>query len=208
VCIPAGTRNHFALDLGVDRHDVVGALEAFVDGEERRIDLARVNDRVFVNNASIGLYGAIVQSPEYRDAKVRTVLGLLPELVGPEATPFDLRFRGRDGAEHDTAHVVLVSNNAYELDPAPGHGTRGSIDAGTLGVVALELGPPGQGWREEWATPTFRVDSRAAVELGVDGEALVMTPPLEFVSMPGALRVRVARHPRQPALPRVRRPSG
>ena len=66
VCVPAGTRNHFALDIGIDRDDVVGALDAFHHGSERRIDLAQVNGRVFVNNASMGLYGKIVQSPEYR----------------------------------------------------------------------------------------------------------------------------------------------
>ena len=53
-CIPAGTRNHFALDLGVDRDDVVGALDAFVDGGERWVDLGEVNGRVFVNNVSLG----------------------------------------------------------------------------------------------------------------------------------------------------------
>ena len=68
-CIPAGTRNHFALDLGVDREDVVGALDAFVDGGERRADLAEVNGRAFVNNASLGLYAEAVQRSEYRDAK-------------------------------------------------------------------------------------------------------------------------------------------
>jgi Diacylglycerol kinase catalytic domain len=46
VCIPAGTRNHFALDLGVDRHDPIGALDAFTDGRERRIDVAQVNERL------------------------------------------------------------------------------------------------------------------------------------------------------------------
>ena len=54
-CIPAGTRNHFALDLGVDRDDVVGALDAFVDGGERLVDLGEVNGRVFVNNVSLGV---------------------------------------------------------------------------------------------------------------------------------------------------------
>jgi diacylglycerol kinase family enzyme len=72
VCIPAGTRNHLALDLGLDRDDVAGALDAFTDGVERRIDLARVNDRVFVNNASLGVYAKVVQSDAYRDAKLET----------------------------------------------------------------------------------------------------------------------------------------
>jgi diacylglycerol kinase family enzyme len=73
-CIPAGTRNHFALDLGVDRDDVVGALDAFVDGGERRVDLAEVNGRVFVNNVSLGLYADAVQRPGYRAAKLQTLL--------------------------------------------------------------------------------------------------------------------------------------
>ncbi len=83
VCIPAGTRNHFALDLGLDRDDVVGALDAFTDGAERRIDLAQVNDRVFVNNASLGVYAKVVQSDAYRDAKLETWTGMLPDLLGP-----------------------------------------------------------------------------------------------------------------------------
>ena len=83
VCIPAGTRNHFALDLGLDRDDVVGALDAFGDAVERRIDLAEVSGHVFVNNVSLGIYAKIVQSPEYRDAKRSTTANFLPQLLGP-----------------------------------------------------------------------------------------------------------------------------
>src|SRR4029077_19661533 len=79
VCIPAGTRNHFAADLGLDRDDVIGALDAFTDGVERRIDLARVNEHVFVNNASLGVYAEVVQSDAYRDAKLETWTQMLPE---------------------------------------------------------------------------------------------------------------------------------
>jgi hypothetical protein len=70
VCVPAGTRNHFALDLGLDRDDVVGALDAFGEAVERRVDLACVEDRVFVNNASLGIYATVVQSDAYRSAKI------------------------------------------------------------------------------------------------------------------------------------------
>jgi Diacylglycerol kinase catalytic domain len=125
VCIPAGTRNHFALDVGVDRDDVIGSLDAFQRGSERRIDLAQVNGRVFVNNASIGFYGKVVQSPEYRDAKLRTVIEMLPDLLGPGAAPFDLRFSDPSGAEYESAQLVLVSNNRYQLDPLGTQGTRG-----------------------------------------------------------------------------------
>ena len=82
VVVPAGTRNHFALDLGIDRDDVRGALDAYHDGVDAVVDLAEVNGRVFVNNSSMGVYAAIVQSADYRDAKMQTVAGMLPELRG------------------------------------------------------------------------------------------------------------------------------
>ena len=113
VVIPAGTRNHFALDIGLDRDDVVGALDAYGEARERTIDLADVNGRIFVNNVSLGLYATIVQSPEYRDAKRETALTALPEMLGPGSEPFDLRFTGPDGVEHEGAHVIQVSNGPY-----------------------------------------------------------------------------------------------
>ncbi len=210
VCIPAGTRNHFALDLGLDRDDVIGALDAFGDARERRIDLATVNGRVFVNNVSLGVYAKIVQSSEYRDAKAQTAATMLPELLGPGESPFSLRFRGPDGEVHEHPPLVLVANNPYSLDRVFGFGTRVRLDTGTLGVAAVDVGgaadaaafvaaeAAGQLGRypgfHEWAAPTFRVDSDEPVEAGVDGEALVLDPPLEFRSLPGALRVRIPSH--------------
>jgi diacylglycerol kinase family enzyme len=209
VCIPAGTRNHFALDLGLDRDDVVGALDAFTDGVERRIDLARVNDRVFVNNASLGVYAKVVQSDAYRDAKLETWTGMLPDLLGPDAEPIDLEFTAPDGSRCDDAPLVLVSNNPYRLASLAGAGTRDRIDTGLLGVVAarvrsatdvskfvaLEL--VGQVGRFpgllSWSMQEFEVRSTGPVEVGLDGEALVLDPPLRFASLPGALRVRLPR---------------
>jgi diacylglycerol kinase family enzyme len=190
VVVPAGTRNHFALDLGVDPDDVVGSLGAFFDGEERRVDLARVNGRVFVNNASMGPYGRLVQSRQYRDAKLRTVIDMLPELLGPRAEPFDLRFTDAEGSEHFGAQLLLVSNNRYEIDPLRARGARGRIDKGTLGVVAVHLVPPlaRQVW--EWATPEFRMSSGGRVDVGLDGEAVTLEPPLVFESLPSVLRAR------------------
>jgi diacylglycerol kinase family enzyme len=190
VCVPAGTRNHFAADLGLDRNDVVGALDAFVDGRERRIDLGRVNGRAFVNNVAMGVYGAVVESPAYRDHKVRTVIDMLPELVGPNAERFQLRFTGRDGRVHGTAALVLVSNNRYSIDPRPQSGTR-ELDGGVLGVVAL-TGPPPHGLAE-WSTQSFRVDSTTTVAAGIDGECVAIEPPLGFESDPRVLRIRTPR---------------
>jgi diacylglycerol kinase family enzyme len=207
VCIPAGTRNHFALDLGLDRDDVVGALDAFTDGVERRIDLAHVNDRVFVNNASLGVYAKVVQSDAYRNAKLETWTGMLPDLLGPDAAPIDLEFTAPDGSRCDDAPLVLVSNNPYRLASLAGAGTRERIDTGLLGVVAAQvrsaadvsklvaLEMVGQADRFpgllSWATQEFEVRSAGPVEVGLDGEALVLDPPLRFASLPGALRVRL-----------------
>jgi diacylglycerol kinase family enzyme len=204
VCIPAGTRNHFALDIGVDREDVIGALDAFHHGSERRIDLAEINGRVFVNNASIGFYGKVVQSPEYRDAKLRTVIEMLPDLLGPGATPFDLRFADPGGTEYETAQLVLVSNNRYQLDPLGAHGTRGTMDGGTLGVVVVPDGPPLRRW-EEWTTARFEIGSGAAIDVGLDGEAIRLEPPLRFEMLPAALRIRTAVARRHPGAPPLRR---
>jgi diacylglycerol kinase family enzyme len=203
VCVPAGTRNHFAFDLGVDRDDVVASLDAFAKGDERRVDLGLVSGRTFVNNVAMGVYGAIVESPAYRDHKVRTAIQTLPQVVGPRAQPFDLRFIGRDGVEHDAALVLLVSNNRYTVDPRPQHGTRGDLDGGVLGVVAL-TGPPPHGL-EEWTTMDFRVDAARPVAVGIDGESVSMTPPLLFESQPAALRVLVP--PRRTGPRRGRRPD-
>ncbi len=227
VCVPAGTRNHFALDLGLDRADVVGALDAYADGLQRWIDLAEVNGRTFVNNASLGLYAQVVQAPEYRDAKLRTAAAVLPDLLGPDAEPPDLCFTGPDGAEQHTAHLILVSNNPYQLVPAgAGLGTRERIDGGVLGLVAvtitdadqarrfLALETAGQprlfsGWAE-WAAPRFEIRSAAPVPVGVDGEALILDSPLVFTARPAALRVRLPRRTlrRSPAARSVRLLSG
>ena len=83
VVVSAGTRNHFALDLGIDREDPRLSLDAFRDGIERRIDYATVGDRLFVNNVSLGIYATIVQQEGYRDAKSETTKALLPEMLGP-----------------------------------------------------------------------------------------------------------------------------
>jgi diacylglycerol kinase family enzyme len=207
VCVPAGTRNHLAMDLGLDRSDVVAALDAFGEAVERRIDLGMVGGRVFVNNATVGLYAKIVQSPAYRDRKIGTALELLPEMLGPDAVPFDLRFTGPDGSEHASAHLVLVSNDRYELGSGEGFGSRRHMDTGALGIVAatfrssselarmVESAASGRTWRPpgwvEWADDSFRLQSAQPVEIGIDGEAMLLDPPIEFRTLPGALRVRI-----------------
>jgi len=190
-CIPAGTRNHFALDLGVDREDVVGALEAFTRGGERRVDLAAVNGRVFVNNVSLGLYADAVQQPGYREAKIRTLLETVPDVLGPGAQPSHLRWDGPNG--DGSAAALLVSNNRYRLGRAVASGTRPALDRGVLGMAAIDAsGPAAAVEVHQWSAPAFEVRSDAPVAAGIDGEATTLTPPLRFTLRPGVLRVRIA----------------
>lgn len=207
VCVPAGTRNHFALDLGLDRVDVARALDAYGEAIERRVDLAQLGDRIFVNNASLGVYATVVQSAAYRDAKLATTAQMLPDLLGPGAKRFDLRFDRPDGQAATSADMLLVSNDVYRLDSMSGFGTRPRIDDGLLGVVTVTVDRARdipalvtaeatgrirrfRGYRA-WSVPEFVVDSaEPAIDVGVDGEALSLPPPLRFRSLPAALRVR------------------
>jgi diacylglycerol kinase family enzyme len=197
-CIPSGTRNHFALDLGVDRDDVVGALDAFVAGRERRVDLAEVNGQVFVNNVSLGLYADAVARPGYREAKLHTLLDTVPDAVGPGAAAPNLRWHTPDGEE--SAVAILVSNNAYRLGRALGSGTRPRLDQAVLGIAVLAPVQAGDGranprlGMQQWRTPVFEIDADGQVPAGIDGESVQLTAPLRFRIRPGALRARIAPH--------------
>ncbi|HET6850236.1 MAG TPA: diacylglycerol kinase family protein [Gaiellales bacterium] len=218
VCIPAGTRNHFALDLGLDPTDLVGCLDAF-DADEavhRVIDLAMVGDRVFVNNVSLGAYAESVAIEGYREAKLRTMARAAPDTLALDDAGFDLRFAGPDGAEHPPVQLLLVSNNSYRFDQAGRIGSRPRLDAGTLGIVAvsirsgveasqlLALQAAGRvqdfaGW-SEWTAPSFTVDSPSPIKAGVDGESLEFAPPLNMRSVPRAVTVMVPPGERPPAV--------
>jgi diacylglycerol kinase family enzyme len=192
VCVPAGTRNHFALDLGVDRHDLLGSLDAFTDGFERRIDVAEVNGRLFLNNVSLGIYGDAVRQPTYRDAKARTLLETAANVLGPSAAAVDLKLVDDQGRPHPDPAVVLVSNNPYSFEPPHAPGTRPTLDSGQLGIIVLDAPRPGRSAGRTWNAARLEVTAPALVHAGVDGEAVDLTPPLEFVIRPGALRVRIA----------------
>ena len=208
VCISAGTRNHFALDLGLDRDDPRTGMIAFRDGVVRQVDFATVGDRLFVNNVSLGVYAEIVQQQGYREAKRETTAQLLPELLGRHAEPFDLQFATPEGVDVDGAFLVLVSNNPYVLGPALDVSQRRSLTTGRLGVVALTA----HAGREaasvvtrmsvglartdpnvhEFTARSFEIRSRSGkVFAGVDGESLELETPLEFAIHPRGLRVLV-----------------
>ena len=208
VCVSAGTRNHFALDLGIDREDPRLSLHAFRDGIERRIDYATVGGRLFVNNVSLGIYATIVQQEGYREAKAETTRALLPEMLGRTTEPFDLQFTDPGRGEVDGAFLIQVSNNPYVLGATLDASQRRRLDTGTLGVVAISastgaeaaqvfaLSALGQRRRSshwhEFTAERFEVRSRSGTAYaGIDGEALELDTPLEFRIHPKGLRLLV-----------------
>jgi diacylglycerol kinase family enzyme len=196
VCIPAGTRNHFALDVGVDRKDLVGALDAFTDGVERRIDVAEVNGRMFLNNVSLGIYGDAVQRAGYRDAKVRTLLDTAHEVLGPSRAASHLHLVDDVGRPHDEPAIVLVSNNPYAIDRPIATGSRPTLTSGRLGILVLDPPNPGRAPGRAWTATSIEITAPERLHAGIDGEAVELDPTLEFVVRPAALRVRISsRHP-------------
>ncbi|MFJ6388053.1 diacylglycerol/lipid kinase family protein [Streptomyces sp. NPDC091972] len=206
--ISAGTRNHFAMDLGLDRTDPAACLDALTDGVELRVDLGFVADHPFVNNASFGAYAAVVQDPAYRDDKIGTSLELLPDLLTRQRGP---HLTARVGTTTiDRPQAVLVSNNAYRTGDPVGLGRRERLDSGMLGVLgvrvdsaaeaaALLLDPDPAGLAVLAAREVVVDADHPEIEVGVDGEALVLPTPVHCRIAPGALRVRVPR--KRPGVP-------
>jgi diacylglycerol kinase family enzyme len=177
----------------VDRRDPVGALDAFTDGLEGRIDVAEVNGRSFLNNVSLGIYGDAVQQAAYRDAKVRTLLATARARLHSTSEAPALRLVDDLGHEHAHPAVVLVSNGPYAVERPPAPGARPALDSGRLGIIVLDAPgggphPPGR----SWTATSIEVSAPAPVHAGIDGEAVDLTPPLAFVIRPAALRVRIS----------------
>lgn len=206
--ISAGTRNHFALDLGLDREDPATCLTALTDGEELRIDLGVIGDRTFVNNASFGAYAEVVRSPAYRDDKRRTTLEMLPDLLKGQRGAH-LSARAGDTAI-DAPQALLVSNNPYGTGDVAGLGRRPRLDGGTLGVLAVRVDNARQAVelirRGHGAGLTVTAAEEVVVEsdapeipVGVDGETVLMPAPVRCANRPRALRVLVPRQ--RPGVP-------
>ena len=203
--ISAGTRNHFAMDLGLDRDDPGNCLDALDDGEEVRVDLGDVAGRAFVNTVSFGVYADVVQRPEYRDDKAGTALSVVPDLlVGEGVRRLDALI---DGDEVTDQQALLVSNNPYAAPNDLGEtGRRPRLDGGRLGVLGVRVesaaqaadlavrGAQSTGLTVETARRVEVTCSGAEeIPVAVDGEALRMATPVVCALRPGALRVLVPR---------------
>jgi diacylglycerol kinase family enzyme len=213
IVISAGTRNHFALDLGLDREDPSACLGALSDGVELRVDLGMINGQVFVNNASFGAYAEVVETPAYRDDKLNTTLNTLPDLLqGHRGARLHAE---ADSTEIEAPRALLVSNNPYGTGDIAGLGRRARLDQGLLGVVGVTVSSAAQAaglLRGRHATglkvlTTKQVEITADVPqipVGVDGESIMMSTPVTCTVSPGALRVWVPRH--RPGVPAPKPP--
>jgi diacylglycerol kinase family enzyme len=193
VCVPFGTRNHFARDIGLDRDDPFAALDAFDGGTERRIDVGRVNGRPFLNNVSLGVYAGLVHRREHhrrRGEALARARGLLAVALHRH------RLHARVNGDAVAARALFVGNNRYELDLFT-LGARAQLDEGKLFLwVAAGVWPTA--WEE-------RIDERFTIELpdariraAIDGEPVVLDSPLELESQPRELRVLLpGRTPRE-----------
>lgn len=208
VCIPFGTRNHFARDLGLDGDDPIGALAAF-GGEERRVDLGRVDDRWFLNNVSLGLYASFVNDPAQKTRnRALAFLRMVPAALGRGRKPLELSLDMDGRREHHSALIVLVANGRYEKESLSELGERPRLDEGRLYAYVIEavsrtallgllaraaLGRVGeaQAWAE-WSAERFELASaHGRLHAAIDGEPAILQAPLELEVRPRALRVLV-----------------
>ena len=213
VVITAGTRNHFALDLGLDREDPPACLGALSGGVELRVDLGLINDQVFVNNASFGAYAEVVETPAYRGDKLNTTLNLLPDLLqGHRGARLSAR---ADGTEIRSPQALLVANNPYGTGDIAGMSRRARLDRGVLGVVGVKVrnarqaadllrGRRAAGLKVLTTTKIEISADAARIPVGVDGEAISMSTPVTCTISPSALRVWVPRD--RPGVPAPKPP--
>jgi diacylglycerol kinase family enzyme len=187
VCVPFGTRNHFARDIGLDHREPLAALAAFDAGGERRIDLGRVGDRLFLNNVSIGAYAKLVHRRE-RHRRRGEALARAKALLAVARRRHRIHFRV--DSEELVARVLFVGNNRYELD-AFTLGARPRLDEGELELRTAAGWWPPSSW-ERRSAPRFRIELPGTrVRAAIDGEPALLEPPLELESLHGALRLLV-----------------
>lgn len=206
VCVPLGTRNHFARDVGVDPDEPLAALTGF-RGRERRVDVGTVGERLFLNNVSMGVYASLVHDPQ-RKTRNRLVafLRMAPAALGRNRRALDLSFNVEGGQEREAALVVLVANNDYRMTTMADLGERSRLDEGLLYVYVIRAVARrtllallaraavgrlerAEGWIE-WSGEGLAVESaRPQIHAAVDGEPVVLDSPLRFEIRPRALRV-------------------
>ncbi len=209
VVVPTGTLNHFARDLGLDLAHPLGAMDAFASSHhERRVDVGRINGRLFLNNVSLGVYAEMLREPGYRGGKLRAAQSKLQALFSDPQLRRALRITPPEEAQLESVVAVVVSNNPYEFARWDGFGQRQRLDSGTLQISLLDVSALDELERLLAGTLLGAIQLRPAlrywtaerlemgvpgeeVRAGVDGEPVTFQAPLRFSVEPGALRVLV-----------------
>jgi len=209
--IPLGTYNHFARDLGISL-DWREALDTALTGTTRQIDAARVNDRFFINNVSIGLYPELVARREERGRDYpRWKASLYAAYATLRKYPYvTLGIETEYLSEIVKTHVFVISNNSYDLSRIGVEAPRHTLEEGRLSAYWLPHLPrirlmrfmahylagrvkTAPGFRS-FRTTSLKVQSaRPHLHLGVDGEVMKVSPPLVITIVPRALLVKVPR---------------
>ena len=207
--LPLGTLNHFARDLGIPS-DLEQAVRTIIAGHTIEVDAAEVNNRIFVNNSSLGLYPMIVREREKRQ---RLGFGKWPAFVWAtiqalRRNPFlDVRLRVNGELLDRTTPFVFVGNNEYAMDLF-NIGLRNRLDRGELSIyithgtsrlklIGLALRAVVGRLRNDKDFLALRSDevkiqtARKRVRVAFDGEIEVMEAPLQYRIRSRALRVIV-----------------
>jgi diacylglycerol kinase family enzyme len=208
VVVPTGTLNHFARDLGLDLARPVRALEAFDAGNERRVDVGQVNQRIFINNVSLGVYAEMLGDPAYRQDKLGVAQAKIQAVFSDPELRRALCVAPPEEAPLESVLAVVVSNNPYEFTGWDKLGQRHRLDTGMLQVSVLDAGTledlerllAGALLGAIEVRPALRHWTSERLEMGVvgekiragiDGEPVTLEAPLVFSVEPGALRVLV-----------------
>ena len=207
--VPAGTLNHFARDLGVPLDPAEAAL-LVRDGTPRRVDVAEVNGRVFVNNSSIGAYPLAVVLREHLQEQGAggkwTAMGRAALRTFRRFPTLRVRIAGDDGAVDLETPFVFVGNNPYGGENV-GPGQRERLDGGRLGVLTAEAPTRSAAVRTALAAALGRLDAASGVWRGepaevtieagaasllvsLDGEVVRLETPLAYRARPGAKTTR------------------
>jgi diacylglycerol kinase family enzyme len=205
--VPAGTRNHFAREVGID--DFEAARRAVTSGELRPVDVGEVNGRCFLNNSSLGVYPKLVQLRERHQRRMPKMLAQL--LAAWEQARQGHRFDVTVGDDRYRAWLLFAGNGRYgeglfdltERDSTDEHvldlrlvrADRPLARTRVLGALLfgrLHRSPLVVRWSAEEAV--FELDRRRA-EVSLDGEVEAMQPPLHYRVRPGALTVLVPSEP-------------
>lgn len=207
--IPVGTYNHFARDAGIPV-DWREALNIALNGQVRQVDTARINDRFFVNNVSIGLYPELVARREARGrdyprwkARLWAAYGTLRKY--PHVT---LNIESAHHQEVIRTHVFMISNNSYDLSRLGIEAPRNTLESGRISVYWLPHLPriklmkfvahylagrvrEAPGFRSFMTTRMKVQSSRNHLKVGIDGELHSLSTPLSIMSVPQSLLIKV-----------------